>query len=31
MPRDPEVRYEVRRICAWFDDKFHDEVTSKLL
>lgn len=31
MPRDPEVRYEVRRICAWFDGKFHDEVTSKLL
>jgi glutathione S-transferase len=31
MPRDPEVRYEVRRICAWFDDKFHEEVTSKLL
>ena len=31
MPRDPEQRYEVRRLCAWFDDKFHDEVTSKLL
>lgn len=31
MPRDPEARYEVRRLCAWFDDKFHDEVTSKLL
>ena len=31
MPRDAEGRYEVRRICAWFDDKFHDEVTSKLL
>jgi glutathione S-transferase len=31
MPRDPEARYEVRRICAWFDDKFHNEVTSKLL
>ncbi|MFT7057804.1 MAG: glutathione S-transferase [Pseudorhodobacter sp.] len=31
MPRDPETRYEVRRICAWFDDKFHEEVTSKLL
>jgi glutathione S-transferase len=26
MPRDPEQRYEVRRLCAWFDDKFHDEV-----
>lgn len=31
MPRDPEGRYEVRRLCGWFDDKFHDEVTSKLL
>jgi glutathione S-transferase len=31
MPRDPEARYEVRRLCAWFDDKFHAEVTSKLL
>lgn len=31
MPRDPEGRYEVRRLCAWFDDKFHEEVTSKLL
>lgn len=31
MPRDPEAKYEVRRLCAWFDDKFHSEVTSKLL
>ena len=31
MPSDPDTRYEVRRICAWFDDKFHAEVTSKLL
>lgn len=31
MPRDPEARYEVRRICGWFDDKFHREVTSMLL
>ena len=31
MPRDADGRYEVRRLCAWFDDKFHDEVTSKLL
>lgn len=31
MPREAEARYEVRRICAWFDDKFHGEVTSKLL
>ena len=31
MPRDPDGRFEVRRLCAWFDDKFHEEVTSKLL
>lgn len=31
MPRDPDARYEVRRLCAWFDDTFHAEVTSKLL
>lgn len=31
MPKGAEARYEVRRLCAWFDDKFHDEVTSKLL
>lgn len=31
MPNTPEGRYEVRRMCAWFDDKFHSEVTSKLL
>ena len=31
MPREAEARYEVRRLCAWFDDKFHAEVTSKLL
>jgi len=31
MPRDPEGRYEARRLVAWFDDKFHHEVTSKLL
>jgi glutathione S-transferase len=31
MPRDAETRHEVRRLCAWFDDKFHAEVTSKLL
>ena len=31
MPDDPAGRYEVRRLCAWFDDKFHAEVTSKLL
>ncbi len=31
MPRTAEGRYEVRRIISWFDDKFHQEVTSKLL
>ncbi|WP_112311532.1 FtsZ-binding protein FzlA [Pseudogemmobacter bohemicus] len=31
VPRDPEARYEMRRLCTWFDDKFHQEVTSKLL
>ena len=31
FPRSPEARYEVRRLVAWFDDKFHNEVTSKLL
>ncbi|MGH1355907.1 MAG: glutathione S-transferase family protein [Thalassovita sp.] len=31
MPRDVEGRYEVRRLVSWFDDKFHNEVTSKLL
>jgi glutathione S-transferase len=31
MPRDPAARFEVRRICAWFDDKFHHEVTANLL
>ena len=31
MPEDPAGRYEVRRLCAWFDDKFHTEVTANLL
>ncbi len=31
MPETPQARYEVRRLVAWFDDKFHSEVTSKLL
>ena len=31
LPRDAEVRYEARRLVAWFDDKFNREVTSKLL
>lgn len=31
MPKGAEARYEVRRLCTWFDDKFHAEVTSNLL
>ncbi|MBI1417063.1 MAG: glutathione S-transferase family protein [Limimaricola sp.] len=31
MPREAEARYEVRRLTAWFDDKFYHEVTSKLV
>lgn len=31
FPRDAKARYEVRRLCAWFDDKFHHEVTANLL
>jgi glutathione S-transferase len=31
MPKDPEGRYEVRRLVNWFDDKFHGEVTRKLM
>jgi glutathione S-transferase len=31
LPKDPQQRLEVRRLVGWFDDKFHNEVTSKLL
>ncbi|SDG82625.1 glutathione S-transferase family protein [Sulfitobacter delicatus] len=31
LPSDPVQRLEVRRLVSWFDDKFHHEVTSKLL
>jgi glutathione S-transferase len=31
MPRKAESRFEVRRLVSWFDDKFHQEVTSNLL
>ncbi len=31
MPRDPDARYEVRRLVAWFDDKFNADVTAKLM
>jgi len=31
IPKDPKARYEMRRLVSWFDDKFHQEVTSNLL
>lgn len=31
LPKEPAARLEVRRLVGWFDDKFHREVTSKLL
>lgn len=31
IPRGADARYEMRRLCIWFDDKFHAEVTSNLL
>lgn len=31
LPQDLAGRHEVRRLVGWFDDKFHNEVTSKLL
>ncbi len=31
LPKDTAARHEVRRLVGWFDDKFHAEVTSKLL
>lgn len=31
MPKSAMDRHEVRRLVTWFDDKFHHEVTSKLL
>ena len=31
MPRDADARYEVRRLCTWFDDKFNTEVTAKVM
>ncbi len=31
MPRDADARYEVRRLCTWFDDKFNAEVTAKVM
>ncbi len=31
IPGKPMARYETRRLVAWFDDKFHNEVTANLL
>jgi glutathione S-transferase len=31
LPKGAENRYEVRRLVAWFDDKFYEEVTSMLV
>ncbi|PZX11843.1 glutathione S-transferase [Palleronia aestuarii] len=31
LPEGAKARFEVRRLVAWFDGKFFDEVTSKLL
>lgn len=31
LPKSPTDRAEARRLVYWFDDKFHHEVTSKLL
>ncbi|MGH1464145.1 MAG: glutathione S-transferase family protein [Cognatishimia sp.] len=31
LPKSADDRYEVRRLVSWFDDKFHHQVTSKLL
>lgn len=31
MPQTPLERYEVRRLCAWFDDKFNAEVTRPIM
>ncbi len=31
LPEGPAERAEARRLTFWFDDKFHSEVTSKLL
>ena len=31
MPASAPERYEVRRLCAWFDDKFNTEVTRPIM
>lgn len=31
MPANAVDRYEVRRLCAWFDDKFNAEATKPVM
>ena len=31
LPKSLELRAESRRLCNWFDNKFHKEVTEKIL
>ena len=31
FPEDPEEQYEVRRLIAWFDERFYTEVTNRLV
>jgi len=31
LPQGADTRFEVRRLVAWFDDKFNREVTEKLM
>ena len=31
IPADQKLRFETRRVTCWFDDKFYNEVTKKLL
>ena len=31
LPKSPALRAEARRLTAWFDDKFHNEVTANLV
>ncbi|MEM6307716.1 MAG: glutathione S-transferase family protein [Pseudomonadota bacterium] len=31
LPKSAGARFEVRRLVAWFDDKFHHDVTANLL
>ncbi len=31
IPEDPMDQYEARRLVCWFDEQFHEEVTSRLV